>query len=286
MEESYRSGAMDAAVSIPAAPLETFSDDRIAIFMSPMPQKSPSIKIHPLGLHNETIQPAPSFARSTVISHIKKVAAELLGTFLLVFLVTSALIANEMHGDALGPVGEAVASGLAMVVTVAPLVHVSGGHLNPAVSLAMAVFGHLPRAHLAPYVAAQLVGAVAASFAARAVHGAANSGAAVIATVPTVGAAEAFGVEFVATFVLVFVITALATDPKAAAKELVAVGAGAAVTTNSLIFGEWTGASMNPARTLGTAIATGTYTKIWVYMVAPPLGAIAGAGAYTALKLN
>ncbi|KAF0900392.1 hypothetical protein E2562_031584 [Oryza meyeriana var. granulata] len=78
----------------------------------------------------------------------------------------------------------------------------------------MAVFGHLPRAHLAPYVAAQLVGSVAASFAARAVHGAVNSGGAVIATVPTVGAAEAFGVEFVGAFLLVFVIAALCHQPQ------------------------------------------------------------------------
>lgn len=67
-------------------------------------------------------------------------------------------------------------------------------------------------------------------------------------------------------------------------KELIAVGAAAAVMMSALISGESTGASMNPARTLGTAIATGTYTKIWIYIVAPPLGAIAGCGAYHALK--
>jgi aquaporin NIP len=67
-------------------------------------------------------------------------------------------------------------------------------------------------------------------------------------------------------------------------KELIAVGAGAAVMMSALASGMSTGASMNPARTLGPAIAAGTYTKIWVYMVAPPLGAIAGTGAYVALK--
>jgi len=147
---------------------------------------------------------------------IKKVAAELLGTFLLVFTVLSALVTDRAHGGALGPLGVAAAAGLAMVVLVLSLAHVSGGHMNPAVSVAMAAFGHLPRPHLAPYVAAQLLGSTAASFAAKALYGggAVDLGAAV-ATVPAVGAAEAFLVEFAATFVFLFVVTALATDPKA-----------------------------------------------------------------------
>ncbi|VAI88040.1 unnamed protein product [Triticum turgidum subsp. durum] len=115
----------------------------------------------------------------------------------------------------------------------------------------------------------------------KAVYHPANPGA-IVATVPTLGTAETFLIEFLTTFVLLFVIVAHATDPKV--KELIAVAAGAAIMMNALISAESTGASMNPARTLGTAIATGTYTKIWVYMVAPPLGAIAGTGAYIALK--
>ncbi|VAI75963.1 unnamed protein product [Triticum turgidum subsp. durum] len=115
----------------------------------------------------------------------------------------------------------------------------------------------------------------------KAVYHPANPGA-IVATVPTLGTAGTFLVEFLTTFVLLFVIVAHATDPKV--KELIAVAAGAAIMMNALISAESTGASMNPARTLGTAIATGTYTKIWVYMVAPPLGAIAGTGAYIALK--
>uniref|UniRef100_A0A0D9X4G2 Aquaporin n=1 Tax=Leersia perrieri TaxID=77586 RepID=A0A0D9X4G2_9ORYZ len=186
------------------------------------------------------------------------VAAEMLGTFLLVFLVLSSLTSNDKHGGALGPVGEAAAAGLAIAVIVAPLVNVSGGHLNPAVSLTMAVFGHLPRAHLAPYVAAQLAGAVAAAFASTA----ASFGGG--ATVPSVGDAEAFGVEFVAT----------------------SCSSSSSPPSSPIPNQEWTGASMNPARTLGPAIAAGKYTKIWIYMVAPPLGAVAGAGAYLALKLN
>ncbi|PUZ50094.1 hypothetical protein GQ55_6G032100 [Panicum hallii var. hallii] len=282
-----RSVSMDVSMSIPppaaAASMETMSDDKIAIFIPP---RSPSNKILPLGFqHTEPSHPPPGgSAEMVALPLIKKVVAELLGTFLLVFIVLSALITDAAHGGARGPLGMAAAAGLAMVVLVSSLAHVSGGHMNPAVSVAMAALGHLPRPHLAPYVAAQLLGSTAASFAAKALYGGgpADLGAAV-ATVPAVGAAEAFLVEFAATFVFLFVVTALATDPNAV-KELVAVGAAAAVMMNALVFGKLTGASMNPARTLGPAIATGTYTKIWVYMVAPPLGAIAGSGAYHALK--
>ncbi|XP_062195006.1 aquaporin NIP3-2-like [Phragmites australis] len=277
---------MDVSVSIPAAAasMENMSDDKIAIIipqMSPFLPKSPSNKILPLGLQNEAAHPARSFAKRAALLLIKKVVAEFLGTFLLMFALLSALIMNEKHGGALGLLGVAATAGLAVVVIVASLVHVSGSHLNPAVSIAMTVFGYLPPAHLVPYMAAQFLGSTGASFAVKTIYDSPNLGA-TIATVPALGTTSCF-VEFITTFILLFVITALSTDPKAV-KELIAVGAGAAVMMNALISAESTGASMNPARTLGPAIATGTYTKIWVYMVAPPLGAIAGTGVYVALK--
>ncbi|CAO2164421.1 unnamed protein product [Urochloa humidicola] len=287
-----RSISMDLTLSgIPgAASTENLSDDKIAIIVpqsSPILSKSPSNKTLPQWVKSEdSSHQAPDIEKRAALGLVKKVAAELLGTFLLIFIVLSTLMMNS-HGGALGPVGVAAVAGSAVAVIVASLAHVSGAHLNPAVSAAMALFGYLPRLQLLPYVAAQLLGSMAASFAAKAVYGgdlAASSLGAAVATVPTVGAAQAVAVEFVATFVLAFVITALSTDPKAV-KGMLPVGVGAAVMMDALAFGPSTGASMNPARTLGPAIASGTYTKIWVYMVAPPLGAIAGTGAYVALKI-
>ncbi|KAJ1267251.1 hypothetical protein BS78_07G042400 [Paspalum vaginatum] len=287
--EHRRSISMDLTLSFSGAPSEeNMSDDKIEIIVpqvSPVLPRSPWINIvPPLGRQNEASHPhpPPSSAKTAALALPQKVAAEFLGTFLLVFALLSALITNEARGGALGLLGVAAVAGTAVVVIVASVVHISGSHLNPAVSIAMAVFGYLPWAQLLPYMAAQLLGSTAASFTAKAVYRPANLGAA-IATVPTLGTAETLFVEFVTTFVLLFVITAHAIDPKAV-KELIAVGAGAAVMMNALISSESTGASMNPARTLGPAFATGTYTKIWVYMVAPPLGAIAGTGAYIALK--
>ncbi|TKW08967.1 hypothetical protein SEVIR_6G060200v4 [Setaria viridis] len=218
---------------------------------------------------------------------VKKVAAEFIGTFILMFTVVSAIVADaHQHGGggggAGGVLGIAAAAGLAVVAVVLAVVDVSGSHLNPAVSIAMAAFGHLPRAHVAPYAAAQTLGSAAATFLAKGMYRPADPG--VMATVPRSGAvAEAFFVELALTFVLVFVIAAVATDP-ASSKEAVAVSIAAAITMNALVGASWTGPSMNPARTIGAAVATGKYKDIWVYLVAPPLGAIAGAGTYTLIK--
>jgi aquaporin NIP len=152
----------------------------------------------------------------------KKMAAEFIGTFILMFAVVSTIVADAQHGGgAEGLVGVAASAGLAVVAVVLAVVHVSGSHLNPAVSLAMAVFGHLPRAHVLPYAAAQTMGSLAATFLAKAMYRPADP--AVMATVPRagVGAAQAFFLELVLTFVLVFVITAVATDPTSASAPAV-----------------------------------------------------------------
>ncbi|XP_008664035.1 aquaporin NIP3-2 [Zea mays] len=211
----------------------------------------------------------------------KKVAAEFVGTFILMFAVVSTVVADAQHGGAEGLVGVAAAAGLAVVAVVLAVVSVSGSHLNPAVSLAMGVFGYLPRAHVLPYAAAQTAGSAAAAFLAKAMYRPADP--AVMATVPRVGAAQAFFLELVLTFVLMFVIAAVATDPTSS-KELVAIAIAAAIMMNALIGGPSTGPSMNPARTIGAALATGKYKDIWVYLLAPPLGAIAGAATYTLIK--
>ncbi|XP_044972905.1 aquaporin NIP3-3-like isoform X2 [Hordeum vulgare subsp. vulgare] len=226
-------------------------------------------------------QRRPKFPDMVPVPLLKKATAEFLGTFILMFTQVSAIIMDEQHDGVEGLMGIGVSVGLAVTVLVFSTIHISGCHLNPAVSIAMAVFGHLPPAHLVPYVAAQVLGSTAASFVGKAIYHPVNPG---IATVPSVGTVEAFAVEFIITFVLLFVITAVATDPHAV-KELIAVAVGATVVMNILVAGPSTGASMNPARTIGPAIVMGRYTRIWVYLLAQPLGAIAGAGSYVAIKL-
>ncbi|CAO2205735.1 unnamed protein product [Urochloa humidicola] len=215
----------------------------------------------------------------------KKMAAEFIGTFILMFTVLSAIVADAHPGGGAGGVlGVAAAAGFAVVAVVLAVVDISGSHLNPAVSVAMGLFGHLPPAHVLPYAAAQTGGAAAAAFLARGVLRPPDPG--VMASVPRggAGAGEAFVLELVLTAVLVFVIAAVATGRPAASREAVAVSIAAAIAMNALVGGTWTGPSMNPARTVGAALATGNYKDIWVYLVAPPLGAIAGAGTYKLIK--
>jgi glycerol uptake facilitator-like aquaporin len=146
------------------------------------------------------------------------VIAEFLGTFILIFTVLSTIIMNEQHDGVESLLGIATSAGLAVTVLVLSLIHISGCHLNPAVSIAMTVFGHLPLAHLLPYMTAQVLGSIAASFTVKGIYHPVNPG---ITTVPKVGTVEAFFLELIMTFVLLFIITALATDPHAVSFLLV-----------------------------------------------------------------
>ncbi|CAO2189803.1 unnamed protein product [Urochloa humidicola] len=298
MEEQKRSIDV-AAVAVP--PMLTSESNKISIIISPRAASSKvmpfellnagSVSLHPHADPTESSD-APSDAHVTHHHHqglpkikavplIKKVIAEFLGTFILIFTVLSTIIMNEQHDGIESLLSIATSGGLAVTVLVLSLIHISGCHLNPAVSIAMTVFGHLPLAQLLPYMTAQILGSIAASFSVKGIYHPVNPG---ISTIPKVDITEAFFLEFITTFVLLFIITALATDPHAV-KELIAVAVEATIMMNALVAGPSTGASMNPARTLGPAIATGRYTQIWIYMVATPLGAVAGTGAYVAIKL-
>ncbi|CAO2199927.1 unnamed protein product [Urochloa humidicola] len=294
MEEQKR-GIDVAAVAVP--PMLTSESNKISIIISPRAASSKVMPFELLNAGSVSSHPHadPTESSDAHVTHhhhqglpkikavplIKKVIAEFLGTFILIFTVLSTIIMNEQHDGIESLLGIATSAGLAVTVLVLSLIHISGCHLNPAVSIAMTVFGHLPLAHLLPYMTAQILGSIAASFSVKGIYHPVNPG---ISTIPKVGITEAFFLEFITTFVLLFIITALATDPHAV-KELIAVAVGATIMMNALVAGPSTGASMNPARTLGPAIATGRYTQIWIYMVATPLGAVAGTGAYVAIKL-
>nr|DAD43136.1 TPA_asm: hypothetical protein HUJ06_001366 [Nelumbo nucifera] len=132
------------------------------------------------------------------------------------------------------------------------------------------------------YIVAQVSASICASFALKGVFHPYLSGG---VTVPSVSHGQAFALEFIITFNLLFVVTAVATDTRAVG-ELAGIAVGATVMLNILIAGPSSGGSMNPVRTLGPAVAAGNYRALWVYLVAPTLGAVAGAGVYTLVKLR
>ncbi|XP_038906821.1 probable aquaporin NIP5-1 [Benincasa hispida] len=214
------------------------------------------------------------------LSLTRKVGAEFIGTFILIFAATAAPIINQKYNAAISLIGNAACAGLAAMIVIISTKHISGGHLNPSLTIALAVVRHFPWARVPAYIVAQVSASICASFALKGVFHPFMSGG---VTVPSVGTGQAFALEFLITFNLLFVVTAIATDARAVG-ELAGIAVGATVVLNILIAGSSTGGSMNPVRTLGPAVAAGNYRELWLYMVAPTLGAIVGAKTYTLVK--
>ncbi|CAB4272935.1 unnamed protein product [Prunus armeniaca] len=215
------------------------------------------------------------------VSLARKVGAEFLGTFILIFAGTATAIVNQKTQGSETLIGLAASTGLAVMIVILSTGHISGAHLNPSVTIAFAALKHFSWKHVPVYVGAQVLASICAAFALKVIFHPIMGGG---VTVPSGSYGQAFALEFIISFNLMFVVTAVATDTRAVG-ELAGIAVGATVMLNILIAGETTGASMNPVRTLGPAIAANNYKAIWVYLTAPFLGALFGAGTYTAVKL-
>jgi MIP family channel proteins len=207
----------------------------------------------------------------------RRATAEGLAAFALVFAGCGAVVANTRYGGALGTVGVALVFGLVIMVMVYATGHLSGAHINPAVTLAFTLTRHFPARDAVAYVAAQLAGAIAAALVLLALW--TDKPGKLGATVPTVGAGSALVYEVMLTAFLMFVIVAVATDTRAVGAAA-AIAIGGTVGLDALFGGPVTGASMNPARSLGPALAAGEWQDFWVYIVGPVVGAALGALAY------
>jgi MIP family channel proteins len=210
---------------------------------------------------------------------VRSLAAEAIGTFALVFAGCGAIVVDAKTG-ALGHLGVALTFGLVIMVMIYALGHISGAHFNPGVTLAFAVTRHFPWSRAAGYWAAQVVGALVGAALVRGSLGAhAHDGA----TLPSGTQGQAFLWELVLTFFLMLVIMAVATDTKAVG-EAAAIAVGGTVGLDALFGGPVTGASMNPARSLAPALLSGDLHAVWLYLVAPPLGAVLAALTYQFLR--
>ena len=217
--------------------------------------------------------PRPTLARRCL--------AEGLATFALVFAGCGAIVLDSERGGSLGATGIAAAFGLVIMAMIYATGHLSGAHINPAVSVAFGASRHFPWREAAAYIPAQLVGAVAGAALLRVVwHG---TPADLGATVPSVGSGSALVYEAVMTGFLMFVIMAVATDTRAIGATA-AIAIGGTVALDSLFGGGVTGASMNPARSFGPALVAGEWQQFWIYVVGPLLGALAAAGAYEVVR--
>ncbi|XP_021847813.1 probable aquaporin NIP5-1 [Spinacia oleracea] len=212
----------------------------------------------------------------------RKLLAEFVGTFILIFAATAGPIVNQKYNGAESLIGNAACAGLAVMIIILSTGHISGAHLNPSLTIAFAALRHFPWVQVPAYIAAQIAASILASLALKGVFHPYMSGG---VTVPSVGVGQAFALEFLITFNLMFVVTAVATDTRAVG-ELAGIAVGATVMLNILVAGPSSGASMNPVRTLGPAVAAGNYKAVWIYLVAPTLGALGGAAIYKLVQLQ
>lgn len=203
----------------------------------------------------------------------RKLIAELIGTFTLIFIGAGAGAIGVG-----GLVGVAFAHGLVVLSLAYAYGHISGTHINPAVTVGLWVGRQIDAATAISYIIVQLIGGTLGGFALRSVLGGTASGLGATTLAASVTPAQGFVVEMVLTFLLVNAIFNTAVSGKAGNAAPVAIGM--TLVFCILMGGPLTGASLNPARTLGPAIASGNLADLWLYFVAPALGAVLAALLY------
>lgn len=213
--------------------------------------------------------------------NIKACVAEFIGTFALIFVGVGAIAADYISGGHSGLVGIALAHGLAIAVMVSATAAVSGGHLNPAVTLGLFSAGKIDFKNSVQYIISQCAGAIVAAAAISYVIPsealtAVNSG------IPSLGTGVTIGMglvtEAILTFFLVFAVYGTAVDKRA--PKVGGLFIGLTVTLDILIGGPITGAAMNPARHLGPALLSGNLQDIWLYWLGPVMGGVLAGIVY------
>jgi MIP family channel proteins len=200
----------------------------------------------------------------------RKLFAEVIGTFALVFAGTGAIVINDVTAGGITHVGVAFTFGLIVLAMIYTLGDISGAHLNPAVTLGFWIAGRFPSAQVLPYIVSQIVGAICASAALRGLFPThPNLGS----TLPAGPEMQSFALELILTFLLMFVILNVSTGGKE--KGITAgIAVGAVIALEAMFAGKICGASMNPARSLAPAVVSGTLQHLWIYLLAPCLGAV------------
>jgi aquaporin NIP len=203
---------------------------------------------------------------------VRKLAAEFIGTFALVFAGTGAIVINETTGGAITHVGVALTFGLIVLAMIYAVGDISGAHLNPAVSVGFFAARRFSLPQLTPYIISQCAGGLTASVMLRLLF---PQNATLGVTLPAGSAAQSFVLEAILTAILMFVVLSVSTG--AAEKGITAgIAVGAVIGLEAMFAGPICGASMNPARSLAPALISGHLQHVWIYLAAPPTGACVG----------
>ncbi|KAJ7547356.1 hypothetical protein O6H91_08G082600 [Diphasiastrum complanatum] len=212
-------------------------------------------------------------------SLFQKAAAEMISTFILVFVgCGAAMVDTETHGKITGN-GVAATFGLLVLMMIYSVGHISGAHMNPAVTFAFASLQQIPWVQVPVYIFSQLAASICASLALKELLKPVEL---VGITHPAGGIVRSLVLEILLTYILMFVITSVSNNPSVG--DLSGLVVACTIAVNSIFGGPVSGASMNPARSIGPAIASNSYTGIWIYILGPALGALGGAWSFKLLN--
>ena len=215
-------------------------------------------------------------AETQTPSEAQRLLAEFAGTFLLTFVAAGADVLEALTNGGIGHVARYVAPALLVMAMIYTIGGISGAHINPAVTLAFFARRCFPASRIAGYLLAQFLGAICAAALLRALFGLAIERG---ITKPSAGFGDvqALVMETVLTFVLVYTILATSREKAVVGKNSGLAVAGV-IALCGLAFSPVSGASMNPARSLGPMIVGGHLDFSWIYVVGPVLGSLAAAG--------
>ncbi|XP_071739833.1 aquaporin NIP1-1-like [Rutidosis leptorrhynchoides] len=233
------------------------------------------------GHHGVTLGIEKQVTKAT--QYYQKLIAELFATYFVVFAGCGVMIINVDKDNLVGMPGIAIVWGAAVMVMVYAVGHVSGGHFNPAVTIAFATCKRFPWKEVPGYVIAQVLASALASGTLRLIFNGKHDH--FVGNAPSGPEVQSLVMEIIITFYLMFVISAVTTDNRASG-QLAGVAIGSTVLLNATFAGSVSGASMNPARSIGPALIWNEYTGLWIYILGPTIGAIGGAWAYNSLRFS
>jgi aquaporin NIP len=212
--------------------------------------------------------------------NMNKYLAELIGTFALVFCGTGAIIIDQLTGGTIGHLGVSITFGFIVTAMIYAIGPISGAHINPAVTIAFWFAGEFPAGKVLPYIIAQLIGAILASTILKFLF---PTTITMGETLPWGSASQAFVLEIILTATLMFVIINVATGAKEVG-IMAGLAIGITVLLEALFAGPISGASMNPARSFAPALLNGHFSQLYIYLLAPVIGAIIGVLAWIGIR--